>query len=351
MYCFFFFFSSRRRHTSLTCDWSSDVCSSDLERAAAARALPGGAAEAVVLYHDRIAGEIAPDEIGELCSGPTRDPERQAQHLVEIAIVDGALPVDRDQSAAHHGAEILLAEGFLQQLHVGVELPPGDEHRAESGDRHVRERVEPVETDAEALAEHPLVVGFELFLRGRQRRSLRVIHETERQTRAVAERVETLERTNARLVHALAALPVDQLLGVAGKRGDDLDALGGEELREIPLAGLFENGEIAAVDDVRAERAGALDELPEMRIQLRRAPGDVERADARGLEVTQHGVHRLAVHLLGARGARVDVAVHAGLVAFVAEVDLKRRETLAAYRGKLGDFEEGERRAHGCVLL
>src|SRR6266480_6791460 len=29
-YLFFFFFSSRRRHTRLTCDWSSDVCSSDL---------------------------------------------------------------------------------------------------------------------------------------------------------------------------------------------------------------------------------------------------------------------------------------------------------------------------------
>src|SRR5438270_10664840 len=27
----FFFFSSRRRHTSFDCDWSSDVCSSDLE--------------------------------------------------------------------------------------------------------------------------------------------------------------------------------------------------------------------------------------------------------------------------------------------------------------------------------
>src|SRR3954464_15615234 len=26
----FFFFSSRRRHTRLSCDWSSDVCSSDL---------------------------------------------------------------------------------------------------------------------------------------------------------------------------------------------------------------------------------------------------------------------------------------------------------------------------------
>src|SRR2546430_13424609 len=29
-FVFFFFFSSRRRHTRFDCDWSSDVCSSDL---------------------------------------------------------------------------------------------------------------------------------------------------------------------------------------------------------------------------------------------------------------------------------------------------------------------------------
>src|SRR5689334_23950812 len=29
---FFFFFSSRRRHTRWNCDWSSDVCSSDLSK-------------------------------------------------------------------------------------------------------------------------------------------------------------------------------------------------------------------------------------------------------------------------------------------------------------------------------
>src|SRR2546422_10663577 len=37
MFCyfnFFFFFSSRRRHTRCSRDWSSDVCSSDLERVA-----------------------------------------------------------------------------------------------------------------------------------------------------------------------------------------------------------------------------------------------------------------------------------------------------------------------------
>src|SRR3989475_7796613 len=30
MFSLFFFFSSRRRHTRFDCDWSSDVCSSDL---------------------------------------------------------------------------------------------------------------------------------------------------------------------------------------------------------------------------------------------------------------------------------------------------------------------------------
>src|SRR2546427_8030191 len=35
MLFFFFFFSSRRRHTRFDCDWSSDVCSSDLVSSAA----------------------------------------------------------------------------------------------------------------------------------------------------------------------------------------------------------------------------------------------------------------------------------------------------------------------------
>src|SRR5260221_8720782 len=30
LFFFFFFFTSRRRHTRSLCDWSSDVCSSDL---------------------------------------------------------------------------------------------------------------------------------------------------------------------------------------------------------------------------------------------------------------------------------------------------------------------------------
>src|SRR6266571_5520091 len=38
---YLFFFSSRRRHTRLTCDWSSDVCSSDLLECPAERSVTG----------------------------------------------------------------------------------------------------------------------------------------------------------------------------------------------------------------------------------------------------------------------------------------------------------------------
>src|SRR5205085_4283862 len=42
--CVPFFFSSRRRHTRFDCDWSSDVCSSDLTHSASvAQALAVGA--------------------------------------------------------------------------------------------------------------------------------------------------------------------------------------------------------------------------------------------------------------------------------------------------------------------
>src|SRR2546429_929150 len=41
---YFFFFSSRRRHTRCSRDWSSDVCSSDLDHPFAAPARPRGAA-------------------------------------------------------------------------------------------------------------------------------------------------------------------------------------------------------------------------------------------------------------------------------------------------------------------
>src|SRR6267143_1189787 len=49
-----FFFSRRRRHTRWNCDWSSDVCSSDLERRSAERR--GRVAELICRWHLRLRG-------------------------------------------------------------------------------------------------------------------------------------------------------------------------------------------------------------------------------------------------------------------------------------------------------
>src|SRR5205085_6803695 len=50
---FFFFFSSRRRHTRFDCDWSSDVCSSDLQRACRGVDRPLADGERLPLYTPR----------------------------------------------------------------------------------------------------------------------------------------------------------------------------------------------------------------------------------------------------------------------------------------------------------
>src|SRR5438477_6855333 len=83
-----FFFSSRRRHTILTCDWSSDVCSSDLDlvvrhacRAQHADHARQGA-QAIRGRHEREGREtrvavLAADRDGEAVTQPLR--ERLAQ--------------------------------------------------------------------------------------------------------------------------------------------------------------------------------------------------------------------------------------------------------------------------------
>src|SRR5205085_4025451 len=74
---FFFFFSSRRRHTRFDCDWSSDVCSSDLPTPATwainqvARSAPRAVAKLIE------AGRTLREAQTELKSGDERSEERR----------------------------------------------------------------------------------------------------------------------------------------------------------------------------------------------------------------------------------------------------------------------------------
>src|SRR5262249_59415055 len=69
---FFFFFSSRRRHTRLVSDWSSDVCSSDLQEAG--QTMPEQIVETIARVERRQHAGMAHD---------TEQPERSDCHEPE----------------------------------------------------------------------------------------------------------------------------------------------------------------------------------------------------------------------------------------------------------------------------
>src|SRR5437870_3577551 len=264
--------------------------------------------------------------------------------MVEVAVVHVALPVDRHQVAAHHRRQVFLPMRSAEQLHVRRELPLRYQRRAEALDRHVGERVEPVESHAMALAELALVVGFELVLRRGQRRALGVIDEVQYKIVAVAQRVQLAQRRDAALVDAAAALAIDQLGRIAGQRRDDLDARSGEEAREVRLSRLLQDGEVAAVDDMFAKPARARHEAAELGMQLRRAARDIQRLDLR--QECDHVVDHLRRHHLRALRPGIDVAVHAALVAAIAEVHLQDLEALAPHGREAVLAQQGKRGVH-----
>src|SRR2546427_10530665 len=99
----FFFFSSRRRHTRFDCDWSSDVCSSDLSAATATVAVAAlGPAAAIgrgapvggrglVAAGERGAGEGRVGEEGRARGGPYLLKKKKRWRCGSDRLEEGAL--------------------------------------------------------------------------------------------------------------------------------------------------------------------------------------------------------------------------------------------------------------------
>src|SRR6266702_5650911 len=95
IYFFFFFFSSRRRHTRWPRDWSSDVCSSDLDALAVRRDLVHG--EPAVIQADRahpvvrVRGEIGARHRAARRLGVSLDFFRELAAVERLALRGGDL--------------------------------------------------------------------------------------------------------------------------------------------------------------------------------------------------------------------------------------------------------------------
>src|SRR2546430_17436193 len=80
-----FFFSSRRRHTRFDCDWSSDVCSSDLYRVTNAVAI----ANADLVIKKSLDGEI----FSELAESKIAAAQKALPIMVRVHLVDDYVAV------------------------------------------------------------------------------------------------------------------------------------------------------------------------------------------------------------------------------------------------------------------
>jgi hypothetical protein len=98
-------------------------------------------------------------------------------------------------------------------------------------------------------------------------------------------------RAQAGFENPFAALLVDVFFQVAGQRGDDFDAVCGEEVGQVLETGLFEDGQVAAVDHAQAARARRHHQAAEPRIEFRRAAGEIDGGDAgaRSNEIEHRG--------------------------------------------------------------
>ena len=111
---------------------------------------------------------------------------------------------------------------------------------------------------------------------------------------SVAEAIQRFKRAHARVEHAFAALAVDVFFEIARHRRDHFDLLGSQELCEIFLTRLLEDGQIAAVHHVHIELACCSYQITKMHIEFGRTAGQIEFGNAGGARKLEHFVHGFA---------------------------------------------------------
>src|SRR2546430_4460208 len=114
-----FFFSSRRRHTRFDCDWSSDVCSSDLDEVAAGRDLDAVAGRLVPVQEEALRDRVL--GWGELdVDAAVQEEVRRPQHLLARVHPEGQVVEAAPRAVGVRGVDQLV--GGDAGAHPGARL-------------------------------------------------------------------------------------------------------------------------------------------------------------------------------------------------------------------------------------
>src|SRR5256885_445336 len=145
------------------------------DRPTAGRSGACGTAVAVVARRDPAVMELPQIKVANM--GRRTMAHRQIEHLVEVAVVEGAIPTHRDRIAAHDASRGSGVKGVGQPLHVLLVVAALQKKLEKSADRHVGDGIEMVELDAMASPEFFSKLRFGRLLVGREKGSCRIAHQ------------------------------------------------------------------------------------------------------------------------------------------------------------------------------
>src|SRR2546427_4743566 len=112
-----FFFSSRRRHTRFDCDWSSDVCSSDLQTGAEINVDDNGlitisaVGEGGERARDIIASMVQVPEVGKVYEGVVKSTTAFGAFVEILPGVEGLLHISELQHGRTERTEDVVKKG------------------------------------------------------------------------------------------------------------------------------------------------------------------------------------------------------------------------------------------------
>ncbi len=251
---------------------------------------------------------------------------RQAEHLIEITVIERPVPTDRQRGAAHHAGGGGRIECRRQARHIVLVIPAFDEKFQEPADGHIREGIEPREFETVAAAQFMFEACFCGCLRGRQKGADGIVDQGEGEATvrpAIALVIELANGFDRLLEDTLAPLRICLRRVERGERGHNFDLVGSQEFRKIRLRWHEQHSEVAPIHDMPTERAGTFDQPSKIGIELRGASGEIDGRDIGPGQCRQTLFSCFGRHALPTIRAGIDVAVTAGLVTDSPDVELE----------------------------
>ena len=294
------------------------------DRPAAGRSSASGTAVAMVAGCDLALMESIQIKVTDM-SGRTMA-HRQIEHLVEVAVVERAVPTYRDCISAHDAGRGSGIEGVGQSLHILLIVAALQEKLKKPTDRHVGDRIEVIELDAMASAEFFAKLRFDGFLLGGEKGSDWIADQVQDEAAigtAIPESIQALQGLDGFFKDAFTPLRIGLADAVIGQRCDDLHTMLGEKLCQVCLGRKEQHRQVTAIHHMAIQCPALFDQPTKIGVEFWRSTRDIDRRNIGLSERAGAVLSCFAGHALGAIRPRIDMTMSAYLIAELANIDLK----------------------------